>query len=335
MTRYLHPVVCHGGGLPASRAVPLLGGRLACVAAEVIEWSPGAPRRNAWNHAAAVDWPAALTAGRIAPFDRPRLMGILNVTPDSFSDGGAFGDADQAIARGVQLAAQGADIVDVGGESTRPGAVEVPAEEELRRVLPVVEALARHGVTVSIDTRKAQVMRAAVAAGATIINDVSGLTHDPRSLEVAAGSGAFVVLMHMAGEPATMNLAPHYEECALEVFDWLAARVRACERAGIPRRRIVVDPGLCFAKHEPHNLDVLRHLALLHGLGCPVMLGASRKGWTAMIDREWPAGDRLAASLAAAQWGLDRGVQLYRVHDVPAHRQLLAAWRALSGMEQP
>ena len=197
-------------------------------------------------------------------------------------------------------------------------------------MVPVIEALARAGVTVSIDTRKAEVMAAALRAGARIINDVSGLTHDPRAIEVAAASDAFVVLMHMAGEPATMNEAPRYEACALEVYDWLAARVAACEAAGIARERIVVDPGLCFAKHEPHNLDLLRHLALYHGLGCPVLLGASRKGWTAELDREWPAPERLAASLVAAQWALDRGVQVLRVHDVAAHRQMLAAWRALN-----
>ena len=335
MTRYLHPAVCHVGDGPAAagRAALLLGGRLACSLAEVIEWEAGTACRSSWLDATDLDWPLAFTVARAAPFEQPRLMGILNVTPDSFSDGGAHADTEHAVAHGLRLAQQGADIVDVGGESTRPGAVEVPEGEELRRVLPVVEALARQGVTVSIDTRKAGVMAAAVAAGAAIINDVSGLTHDPRSLEVAAGSGAFVVLMHMAGEPATMNLAPRYEECALEVHDWLAARVLACEAAGLARSRVIVDPGLCFAKHEPHNLDVMRRLALLHGLGCPVMLGASRKGWTATLDREWPAGDRLAASLAAAQWGLERGVQLLRVHDVPAHRQLLAAWRALSGTE--
>ena len=340
MSRHLVPVACHSGGLAARLvaagvATPLLGGRLACTLAEIVDWSPGTARRGAWVDAMAVEWPEPFVTRRTAPFDRPRLMGILNVTPDSFSDGGSFADTGGAVAHGLRLAADGADIVDVGGESTRPGAVEVPLDEELRRVLPVVAALAEHGVAVSIDTRKAAVMEAALAAGATIINDVSGLTHDPRSLEVAAGSRAFVVLMHMAGEPATMNDAPRYEQCALEVLDWLAARVAACEAAGIARERIVVDPGLCFAKHEPHNLDLLHQLALLHGLGCPVMLGASRKGWTAAIDREWPAGERLAASLAAAQWGLERGVQLYRVHDVPAHRQLLAAWRALSGMETP
>jgi len=335
VTRYLHPAVgdLRGRLAAAEIAVSLVGGRLACPLVEEIEWQPGAARRGRWLGATDLDWPAAFLAARPAPFNRPRLMGILNVTPDSFSDGGAHADTAGAIEHGLRLAEQGADIVDVGGESTRPGAVEVPAKEELRRVLPVVEALAAHGVTVSIDTRKAVVMEAAVRAGAAIINDVSGLTHDPRTLEVAAASDAFVALMHMAGEPATMNLAPRYQECALEVFDWLAARVLACEQAGIPRRRIIVDPGLCFAKHEPHNLEVMQHLALYHGLGCPVMLGASRKGWTARIDREWPAGERLAASLAAAQWGLERGVQLLRVHDVPAHRQLLVAWQALSGME--
>lgn len=334
MTRYLHPAFCRAGTKgPASQAVPLLGGLLHCSLAEAIDWEAGAARRSVWLDAADLEWPAAFTARRPAPFDRPLLVGILNVTPDSFSDGGSFADTDGAIGHGLRLAEQGADIVDVGGESTRPGAVDVPVDEELRRVVPVVEALAQRGVTVSIDTRKAAVMAAAVAAGATIINDVSGLTYDPRSLEVAAASGAFVVLMHMAGEPATMNLAPRYEQCALEVFDWLQPRVAVCEAAGIARSRVIVDPGLCFAKHEPHNLDVMRHLALLHGLGCPVMLGASRKGWTTVIDREWPTGERLAASLAAAHWGLDRGIQVLRVHDVPAHRQLLAAWRALSGTE--
>jgi dihydropteroate synthase len=330
LRHYLLPLV-GGGSNPAK--VELLGGRLSCTGAEIIEWQSGAPRRPSFRPADSITWPPTFTSPRAAPFDRPRLMGILNVTPDSFSDGGAHAGAERAIAHGLKLVAEGADIVDVGGESTRPGAVEVPVAEELRRVVPVVEALARTGVTVSIDSRKAEVMAAALAAGATILNDVSGLTFDPRSAEVAARSGAFVVLMHMAGEPATMNEAPRYEACALEVFDWLAARVAAGEAAGIARERIVVDPGLCFAKHEPHNLDVLRQLALYHGLGCPVLLGASRKGWTAELDREWPAGARLAASLAAAQWALDRGVQVLRVHDVAAHRQLLAAWRALNGRE--
>lgn len=319
--------------LDTGRALPLLGGALACSLVERIEWAPNLARRRTWVEAAAVDWPATLTVARPAPFGRPCLMGILNVTPDSFSDGGRHATADAAIAHGLRLAADGASIVDVGGESTRPGATLVSLEEELRRVVPVVRALAERGILVSVDTRKAEVMAAAVAAGAKIINDVSGLTHDPAAMGVAAGSGAFVVLMHMAGEPATMNLAPSYEQCALEVFDWLATRITACTAAGLDRGRVIVDPGLCFGKHEPDNLDLLRNLALFHGLGCPVMLGASRKGWTAAIEHGWPSGERLPATLAAAQWALAQGIQLLRVHDVAAHRQLLTAWTALA--DQP
>ncbi|HEX6014996.1 MAG TPA: dihydropteroate synthase [Geminicoccaceae bacterium] len=335
MKSYLRPAALDTGGdavglTAAGRAVPLFGGRCACSLVETIEWARGRPRRSTWAAAVEVEWPRAFTAAPPAPFDRPRLMGILNVTSDSFSDGGDHLDAAAAVEHGLRLAAEGADIVDVGGESTRPGARPVPVAEELRRVLPVVERLAA-GVTVSIDTRKAEVMRAAVAAGARFINDVSGLTHDPGSLETAAASGAFVVLMHMAGEPATMNEAPpRYEQCALEVFDWLEARVAACEAAGIARDRLVVDPGLCFGKHEPENLDLLRHLALFHGLGCPVMLGASRKGWTEAIETGWTPKERLPATLAATQWALGQGVQLFRVHDAAAHRQLLTAWQALA-----
>jgi dihydropteroate synthase len=335
LTSYLRPAALDAGGdaaglTAAGRAVPLLGGRCACSLVETIEWARDRLRRSTWAAAVEVEWPRAFTAARPAPFDRPRLMGILNATPDSFSDGGDHLDPATAVEHGLRLAAEGADVVDVGGESTRPGATPVPVAEELRRVLPVVERLATAGVAVSIDTRKAEVMRAAVAAGARVINDVSGLTHDPASLETAAASGAFVVLMHLAGEPATMNLAPRYEQCALEVFDWLEARVQACEAAGISRGRLIVDPGLCFGKHEPHNLDLLRNLALFHGLGCPVLLGVSRKGWTEAIETGWPPKERLPATLAATQWALGRGVQLFRVHDVAAHRQLLTAWRALA-----
>ncbi|HEX8376029.1 MAG TPA: dihydropteroate synthase, partial [Geminicoccaceae bacterium] len=213
----------------------------------------------------------------------------------------------------------------------RPGAGEVPVEEELRRVLPVVERLTAAGVAVSIDTRKARVMREAVAAGASIINDVSGLSHDPEALIAAAESGARVVLMHMRGEPATMNVAPSYAHAALEVFDELEARVLAAEAAGISREQIVVDPGLCFAKHEPHNLDVLRHLAFYHGLGCPLLVGVSRKGWTAAIHERWRPAERLPATLAAGFWALQHGANCLRVHDVGAHRQLLVAFEALAG----
>ena len=272
-----------------------------------------------------------LTASRPAPFDRVGFMAVLNVTPDSFSDGGRFVSHEAAIDEGLRLIEAGADILDVGGESTRPGAEPVPLDEELRRVLPVVEGLATGEVKVSIDTRKATVMREAAAAGAAILNDVSALTHDPEALAAAAELRLPVILMHSRETPATMNLAPVYRHAALEVYDELEARVFACEAAGIARERIILDPGLCFAKHEPHNLDILRHLALFHGLGCPLLLGASRKGWTERLHERWRPRDRLAGSLAACQWGLERGVQLYRVHDVDQHRQLLEAWQALKG----
>lgn len=338
----LRPAVLHAGAeaaalAAAGRALPLLGDRLACSLFELIRRRPDDTLARTWHTPAELpqDHPAIrtalarLAAPRPAPFDRPRLMAILNVTPDSFSDGGEHHDPKAAVAHGLRLAADGAEIVDVGGESTRPGAHEVPVETELRRVLPVVERLAAEGITVSIDTRKARVMRAALAAGARVINDVSGLTHDPESIEVAAASDAFIVLMHMQGTPETMNQSPRYRHCALEVLDHLAARVETCAAAGIPQARLILDPGLCFGKDEPHNLDLLRNLALFHGLGCPLLLGVSRKGWTAAIEAGWPPKERLPSTLAATMHALDQGVQLFRVHDPAPHRQLLAAWEAL------
>jgi dihydropteroate synthase len=319
------------------QALPLIGGPLAFTAVEEIAWDgSGEPsRRLRGLENLPAETLRALTARRPGPFDRPRIMGILNVTPDSFSDGGTDADAAAAVARGLAMVAEGADIVDVGGESTRPGAQEVPAEVEKARVLPVIEGLAEAGAKVSIDTRKAAVMRAAVAAGSSIVNDVSGLTHDPEALSAAAEAargGAWVVLMHMRGVPATMNRAPEYRSAALEVFDELAMRIEAAVAAGVPRERIIIDPGLCFAKHEPDNLDILRDLPLLHGLGCPVLVGVSRKGWAAWIQRDHAPAERLPSSLAAAQWALDRGATLLRVHDVAATRQQVRAWQTLADL---
>jgi dihydropteroate synthase len=312
-------------------AAPLAGLAIAFAAVERIVREGDAVERRRMSLADLSGDPllARLTAPRGT--DRPQLMGILNVTPDSFARETRHPLAEEAVAHGLRLAEAGADIIDVGGESTRPGAAEVPVEEELRRVLPVVETLAHAGVTVSIDTRKARVMREAVAAGARIINDVSGLTHDPEAPAVAADSGARIILMHMRDEPATMNRAPTYRHAALEVYDELEERLARALGAGIGRERVMLDPGLCFAKHEPHNVDVLRHLALYHGLGCPLLLGASRKGWTALIHEHWRPGERLPATLAAGFWALQNGAHCLRVHDVDAHRQLLEAWRALGG----
>ncbi|MDX1483579.1 MAG: dihydropteroate synthase [Alphaproteobacteria bacterium] len=265
--------------------------------------------------------------------DHPRIMGVLNVTPDSFSDGGDYASTEAAIARAHEQCAGGAAILDIGGESTRPGSDPVAEEEELGRVLPVIEAVAGAGLgaSISIDTRKAAVMERAVAAGAAIINDISALTGDPRALGVAAELGVHVVLMHCQGEPKTMQAAPAYDHPPAEVFDYLEARIAACEAAGIPRSRIAVDPGIGFGKALDHNLALLTHLSLLHGLGCPVLLGVSRKTVIGKISGEDRPKARLPGSLAAMLAGLDQGVQMVRVHDTAETRQAIAVWRALRG----
>ncbi|MFD2233181.1 dihydropteroate synthase [Phaeospirillum tilakii] len=264
--------------------------------------------------------------------DAPLVMGIVNVTPDSFSDGGDFVDPDAAIAHGLALARAGATILDVGGESTRPGAAPVAPEEEERRVLPVVRALAERGLVVSIDTRHARVMDSAVAAGARIINDVTALTGDPDSLRVAAASGAALCLMHMQGDdPRTMQADPHYDCAPLDVADHLAERIAAAEAAGIDRARICLDPGIGFGKTTEHNAQVLAALPLLHGFGCPLLLGVSRKRFIAALSADEPPRQRLPGTLAANLAGLDAGVQILRVHDVAETCQALRVWQGMRG----
>lgn len=262
-------------------------------------------------------------------------MGILNVTPDSFSDGGRLASAEAAIAKGMQLVAQGADMVDVGGESTRPGALPVPVEEELRRAIPVVEGLARQGVVVSIDTRHAPVMRAALDAGARIVNDVSGLTHDAAALPLLAERDCAIVLMHMLGTPQDMNDRATYGDVVGEVAAWLTARVAACQDAGIARTRLALDPGLGFAKKADHSLAVLRGVERLLALDLPLLIGASRKsfiGRLAARDGVMPTpDDRLGGSLAVALLMAQRGVRLLRVHDVAETAQALKMLALLDG----
>ena len=274
---------------------------------------------------------APLTLGeRVVRLDQPQVVGIVNVTPDSFSDAGVNADAETAIAAGHDMAAAGAAIVDVGGESTRPGAKPVWEGDEAARILPVIRRLAAAGVAVSVDTRKALVMEQALAAGAGLVNDVSGLTWDPRALEVAAKSACPIVLMHHKGQPETMQDDPRYDRpVLLEIYDWLEARIAACEAAGIGRDKIVVDPGFGFGKNLQHNLQVMNGLALLHGLGCAVMLGASRKRTIGALAGEAPADRRLPGSLAFALQAAGQGVQLLRVHDVPETVQALRVWRGL------
>ena len=244
----------------------------------------------------------------------PRVMGILNVTPDSFFDGGRHDDPDRAVERGRTLAAEGADIVDVGGESTRPGARAVDASVEIARVVPVVEALAAEGIPVSVDTSKPEVMRAALAAGASMVNDVRALL-EPGAMEVVASSGAAVCLMHMRGTPESMQVETAYAHVVAEVRDFLARRAAACERAGIARNRIVVDPGFGFGKGVAENLALLRRLRDLVAAGYPVLAGLSRKSTIGAITGRSP-GDRLAGSLAAALTAVERGAAIVRVHDV-------------------
>jgi dihydropteroate synthase len=259
--------------------------------------------------------------------DRPRIMGVLNVTPDSFSDGGVHTDP---VAAGLAMAAYGADIIDVGGESTRPGAPAVPPEEEQSRVLPVILALAAEGLRVSVDTRNASTMRAALAAGATIINDVSGLTYDPAAAAVVAEHGCPVVLMHMRGTPATMNAQARYADVVQEVKAELAARVQAARDAGIAPGQIVLDPGIGFAKLAPQSIALLRGLRELTGLGYPLLVGVSRKSFIGHLSGEPDASRRLGGSLAGALFSITQGASILRVHDVRETAQALRVWHALA-----
>ena len=261
--------------------------------------------------------------------ERTRIVGIINATPDSFSDGGETFSAEDAIARGRRMLAEGADILDVGGESTRPGAEPVPVEEEMARVLPVVEALAADGAIVSIDSRRADVMKAALTAGARITNDVTALTHDPDSIVVVADSGAHVILMHMQGEPDTMQDNPRYGDAAQEVHDFLVAQIMACEAANIPRARIAVDPGIGFGKNLDHNLSILARLGLYRDIGCALMLGISRKSFISKITGEKDPKSCVPGSLASALAGVSQGARLLRVHDVAETRQALDVWEAI------
>ncbi|MBV9842809.1 MAG: dihydropteroate synthase [Sphingomonadaceae bacterium] len=267
---------------------------------------------------------------RTIRLDQPQAMAILNVTPDSFSDGGGLmNDPATAADRAVAMAADGAAIVDIGGESTRPGAQTVWEGDEIARIRPVIERLRASGTALSIDTRKAGVMESALAAGAHMINDVSALTWDDRALEIATASQVPVVLVHYKGTPETMQGEARYEDALIEVYEWLEARVAAAEAAGIARSRILVDPGLGFGKTLRHNLAILNGLSLFHGIGCGVVLGASRKRSIGALSNEAPVEQRLGGSVALALVGANQGVQLLRVHDVFETVQALRVWRGL------
>ncbi len=262
---------------------------------------------------------------------RPRIMGILNVTPDSFSDGGQFAAQDAARVHAAAMVAAGADILDVGGESTRPGAVEVPVAEEIARTAPLIRALRADGVTlpISIDTRKAAVAAAAIKAGADIVNDVSALTWDRDMGRVVAEADVPICLMHAQGTPQTMQVNPQYSDVRFDVYDWLADALARAQQAGITAGRVILDPGIGFGKTLAHNLALIQHLGMLHGLGCVILFGASRKRFIGTLSKTDEAQARLAGSLAVALQAAGAGAQILRVHDVEETRQALQVWQAL------
>jgi dihydropteroate synthase len=309
-------------------------GHVAATTATLERLPPWAAWRGHQTTRRIADQLAALTAARAPwaglPLDRPLVMGVLNVTPDSMSDGGDFVAPEQAIAHGRAMMADGADIIDIGGESTRPGAAPVSVDEEIGRIEAIVRALADEGAVISIDTRHARVMEAALAAGARIINDITALTGDPDSLAVASRAQAPLVLMHMQGEPRTMQREPHYALASLDIADYLDGRVAHCIAAGIPRDAIIVDPGIGFGKTLAHNLEIVARLALLHGSGCGVLLGLSRKGFIGRLSGGAGPKERLPGSLAGALYGLSQGAQILRVHDVAATKHALAVWQAIA-----
>src|SRR3954462_16036382 len=266
---------------------------------------------------------------RTIRLDQPQAMGIVNATPDSFSDGGQFADAAAAAEAGAQMAAEGAAIVDVGGESTRPGARSIWEGDEIERVAPVIRQLANGGAAVSVDTRKADVMTAAVAAGARMINDVSALTYDARSAEIVAGLNVPIVVMHHQGPPEVMQDDPRYDDVLVEVYLWLDERIAAAVEAGIKREHILIDPGFGFGKNVGHNLELMNGLALFHSLDCPLVIGASRKRTIGALSGEASADRRIGGSIALAIKAAEQGVQLFRVHDAFETIQALKVWRGL------
>lgn len=331
---YWRPLVQSGAAQPRG-SFPFVGGALWFSQIERIE------RGRPGTVVPAVEAPAEALEPLVAPratfagmnMDAPRLMGILNVTPDSFSDGGRFTDPARALAQAKALA-EASDILDIGGESTRPGAAEVAVEEEIARTAPVIGALRAGGLTapISIDTRKAPVADAALRAGADVINDVAALTFDPDLAPLAVKSGAPVVLMHHQGLPGDMQNDPRYDQVLLDVYDWLSERVAAAVAAGIPRQRIAVDPGVGFGKTVAHNLALIRGISIFHGLGCPVLLGASRKRFIGSIGGAEDPQARMPGSVAVALAGAAQGVQMIRVHDAAETRQALRLWQAVAGV---
>ena len=332
MTHYYRAIPMTDPARPAG-ALPIAGGWCWFDRVEVLS------RGKAAEIIPAIEAPQSVLHGIASPradisglsMAEPQVMGILNVTPDSFSDGGRYIDPESALTQAQTMIREGATIIDVGGESTRPGAAVVPVEEETARVAQVVEALANGGVCVSIDTRKAAVAAKIAELGAKILNDVSAMSYDPTMAEVAASTGLPICLMHAQGTPETMQADPRYDDVVLDVYDYLAERIEVAIAAGIKRSQIIVDPGIGFGKTQQHNLALLRRLSIFHSLGCPILLGASRKRFIGEISGAQDAAERMAGSVAVALDGIRQGVQIVRVHDTLHTRQAISLQTALFG----
>lgn len=342
---YIRPLgLIHGvaaeTALESGEALALAGGPLAFTAAEIAEGEPGKARRSvvrAAGLAGSKDGAISTLLDRITAarppiaglsLERPRVMGVVNVTPDSFSDGGLYDTTDGAVSHAATLMNEGADVLDIGGESTRPGADPVEAEAEAQRILPVIAELRGAPAVISADTRKSALMRKAAANGAQMLNDISALTHDTDSIAVAAKSGLPVVLMHAQGDPKTMQDNPSYDDVVLEVFHFLEQRIAACEAAGIPRARIIADPGIGFGKTLEHNLALLEALTIFHGLGTALLVGSSRKRFIGTLTGDESPRERVTGSVAAVLAAAAQGVQLHRVHDVGQTVKALTLWQA-------
>ncbi len=325
MTVYYRPILNSVGARPNDAKV-LAGGWCWFTEVDVIERNT-APRRVHANELSK-DVLKRLTDQRTdiagLSMERPQVMGILNVTPDSFSDGGAHNEASDAVARARQMAEEGASLIDIGGESTRPGAEFVSVDEEIRRVVAPISALRQDSdIPISIDTRKSEVAQAALDAGATLVNDVAAFTFDPGLAKVTAQSGAPVCLMHAQGDPKTMQDDPVYDDVLLDVYDFLEARIAVAEAAGISRNQIIVDPGIGFGKTVAHNLELLHGLAVFHSLGCPILLGASRKRFIGTIGNAPDPQDRIGGSVSVGLFAVNQGVQFLRVHDTYHTKQAI------------
>lgn len=327
MTTYHQPIARSGNPRPEG-ALPLAG-------SETVWWNETLETVASDIDAATRHRLSALRAPLAGlSLDRPRIMGILNITPDSFSDGGQVFAVEAALDRARKMAA-GADIVDIGGESTRPGSAAVPEKDEISRVVPVIEAIRAAGITtpISIDTRKASVAAAALDAGADIVNDVAAMTYDSAMAGLVAERGVPVCLMHAQGDPETMQNDPRYDDVVRDVYDWLAERIEAAVSAGISRDKIIADPGIGFGKTLQHNVSLLQNLSIYHGLGCPVLLGASRKRFIGTIGNAPDPLDRTAGSVAVALHGAAQAVQILRVHDTFETRQALSLQQAIFGTD--